>query len=263
MKALFLGYGKMGSALGEAWLANGLVDRLVAIDPGHPQGVAATVIGSPALMSESDFDVVVLAVKPAMAREAIGSLPGTVLSRAVLVSVMAGVGCSEMSDAAGNCAPVVRAMPNTAVMVNQGCTGLFSTTLVDPAKRGQIQKLFEAVGIAVWLEREAQVDAVTAISGSGPAYYHLFSEALANAGVELGLPIDLARQLAAQTALGAATLQCQPQADFAALREAVTSPNGTTAAAIAKFEENDQLRRLVMLAAQAAHARSVELSGQS
>ncbi|CAJ0557375.1 unnamed protein product, partial [Mesorhabditis spiculigera] len=210
-------------------------------------------------MSESDFDVVVLAVKPAMAREAIGSLPGTVLSRAVLVSVMAGVGCSEMSDAAGNCAPVVRAMPNTAVMVNQGCTGLFSTTLVDPAKRGQIQKLFEAVGIAVWLEREAQVDAVTAISGSGPAYYHLFSEALANAGVELGLPIELARQLAAQTALGAATLQCQPQADFAALREAVTSPNGTTAAAIAKFEENDQLRRLVMLAAQAAHARNMAI----
>lgn len=263
MKALFLGYGKMGSALGEAWLASGLVDRLVAVDPGRPQGMAATIIGSPADISESDFDVVVLAVKPAMACEAIASLPATVLSHAVLVSVMAGVGCREMSEAAGNCAPVVRAMPNTAVMVNQGCTGLFSTTLTDPAKRKHIQALFEAVGIAVWLEREGQIDAVTAISGSGPAYYHLFSEALANAGVELGLPAELARQLAAQTARGAAELQCQPQADFIALRAAVTSPNGTTAAAIATFEDREQLRRLVNTAAQAAHDRSVELSGQA
>lgn len=263
MKALFLGYGKMGSALGEAWLANGLVDRLVAVDPSRPEGLAAIVIGSPAEISDSDFDVVVVAVKPAMAREAIESLPATVLSGAILVSVMAGVGCREMSEAAGNRAPVVRAMPNTAVMVNQGCTGLYSATLSDPAKRQHIQTLFEAVGIALWLEHEGQVDAVTAISGSGPAYYHLFSEALANAGVELGLPAALARQLVAQTARGAAELQCQPQADFVSLRAAVTSPNGTTAAAINTFEAREQLRRLVSSAAHAAHDRSVELSGQA
>lgn len=263
MKALFLGYGKMGSALGEAWLASGLVERLVAVDPGRPQGHAATVIGSAAEISESDFDVVVLAVKPAMAREAIVSLPAALLPRTVLISVMAGVGCEDMSAAAGHCAPVVRAMPNTPVMVNQGCTGLFSSTLTDIAKRQQIQELFEAVGIAVWLEQEGQLDTVTAISGSGPAYYHLFSEALANAGTELGLPVELARQLAAHTARGAAELQCQPQADFVALREAVTSPNGTTAAAINQFEVDQQLRRLVKRAAKAAHDRSVELSRQA
>lgn len=263
MKALFLGYGKMGSALGEAWLASGLVGRLVAVDPGRPQGLAASVIGSAAEITETDFDVVVLAVKPAMAREAIASLPPALLPRTVLISVMAGVSCEDMSTAAGNSAPVVRAMPNTPVMVNQGCTGLFSATLTDPVKRQQIQQLFEAVGVAVWLEQEGQLDAVTAISGSGPAYYHLFSEALANAGVELGLSPDLARQLAAQTARGAAELQSQPQADFVALREAVTSPNGTTAAAINQFETDQQLRQLVKRAAQAAHDRSVELSRQT
>ncbi|MCP2072729.1 UNVERIFIED_ORG: pyrroline-5-carboxylate reductase [Pseudomonas lini] len=263
MKALFLGYGKMGSALGEAWLASGLLQRLVAVDPGRPEGMVAQVVGSTCELAETDFDLVVLAVKPAMAEEAIGALPEVILDRAVLVSVMAGIGCEQMSAAAGHRSPVVRAMPNTPVMVNQGCTGLFSETLKDPAKREWVQNLFAAVGVAVWLEQEGQLDAVTAISGSGPAYYHLFSEALADAGIALGLAPELARQLAAQTARGAAELQCQPQADFVALRKAVTSPNGTTAAAIDKFESQDSLRRLVKTAVQAAYNRSIELSTQS
>ncbi|NBA96559.1 pyrroline-5-carboxylate reductase [Pseudomonas sp. R5(2019)] len=264
MNVLFLGYGKMGSALGEAWLSNGLVKRLVAVDPGRPQGVKAEVLGSAAELDEtSAFDLIVVAVKPALAREAIVALPQPSLDGAIVVSIMAGVTCAELSAAAGLRAAVVRAMPNTPVMVNQGCTGLFSATLEDPARRKSLQTLFEAVGIAVWLEREAQLDAVTAISGSGPAYYHLFSEALADAGIALGLPAELARKLAAQTARGAAELQVQPQADFITLRQTVTSPNGTTAAAIAEFETEEKLRQLVKKAAQAARDRSIELSQPS
>ncbi|MEX0295246.1 pyrroline-5-carboxylate reductase dimerization domain-containing protein [Pseudomonas putida] len=124
-------------------------------------------------------------------------------------------------------------------------------------------RLFEAVGSASWVEHEGLLDTVTALSGSGPTYYHLFSEALAAAGVALGLSPELARPLAAQTALGAATLQTQPGADFVELRTAVTSPNGTTAAAIASFEQNEGLRRLVDAAMQAAHSRSQALSRES
>jgi pyrroline-5-carboxylate reductase len=113
------------------------------------------------------------------------------------------------------------------------------------------------------VKTESQLDAVTAISGSGPAYYHLFSEALAEAGINLGLEPELAHRLAAQTAFGAATLQHQPQADFAELRIAVTSPNGTTAAAIEVFEDEGKLRELVKTATVAAHHRSVELSNNS
>lgn len=199
-----------------------------------------------------------------MAGEAIGARPEAILDRAVLVSVMARVGCEQMSAAAGHRSPVVRAMPNTPVMVNQGCTGLFSTTFKGPAKREWLRKLFAAVGIAVRLEQEGQLDTVTVISGSGPADYHLFSEALADAGVALGLPPELARQLNAQAARGTAELQCKPQADFVALlRKAVTSLNGATAAATDKLESQDSLRRLVKTAAKAAYDRSIELSMQS
>ena len=152
-------------------------------------------------------------------------------------------------------------MPNTAVMVRQGCVGLYADEDVSPGLRQTISRLFDAVGRSFWVDDEAQLHAVTAISGSGPAYYHLFSEALADAGVNLGLPRELAKQLAAQTALGAATLQTQYDADFVALRQAVTSPNGTTHAAIEEFEQGQALRRLVDVAAAKAGQRSVELSG--
>jgi pyrroline-5-carboxylate reductase len=113
------------------------------------------------------------------------------------------------------------------------------------------------------VDREELLDVVTAVSGSGPAYYHLFSEALACAGMTLGLDPQLAKNLAAQTAFGAATLQVQPDADLVTLRAAVTSPNGTTAAAIASFEQGSALRRLVEDAVQSAHSRSQELSRES
>ncbi len=260
MKALFLGYGKMGSALGEAWLASGLVQEIVAIDPNTPKGVRARVIADASALPSEAFDLVVVAVKPAMATTAISALPPVNLEGAVLISVMAGVTCKTLESAAGSNVTIVRAMPNTPVLVNAGCTGLYSASRLPDSRREELGKMFSAVGVAFWVIEEEQLHSVTALSGSGPAYYHLFSEALATAGVELGLPDDLARQLAAHTALGAAKLQCEPGADFVALRQAVTSPNGTTAAAIDTFETDASLRRLVSASARAAYLRSIELA---
>lgn len=260
MKALFLGYGKMGSALGEAWLASGLVQEIVAIDPNTPDGLRARIIADAWTLPQQAFDLVVVAVKPAMAATAIAALPPSALKGATLISVMAGVTCKTLNAAVGGKVPVVRAMPNTPVLVNAGCTGLYSDAELPGNRREALGKLFGAVGVAFWVDEEAQLHSVTALSGSGPAYYHLFSEALAAAGVELGLPEDLARQLAAHTALGAARLQCEPGADFAALRQAVTSPNGTTAAAVGVFEADSKLRRLVSASARAAYQRSIELA---
>lgn len=261
IKALFLGYGRMGAALGEAWIGAGLVSEIDAVDPFRAQDVQARIYRQAADLPATAYDLVVMAVKPAIARDALRALPQAQLANATLVSVMAGVGIETLKSAMPLQRPVVRSMPNTPVMVNQGCTGLYAAAgEVSPGLRDIIGRLFNTVGKAFWVESEEQLHAVTAISGSGPAYYHLFSEALCAAGIKQGLPPELARQLAAQTALGAATLQSQDGADFAALRQAVTSPNGTTDAAIRTFEQNGALRRLVEESAEKARQRSMELS---
>lgn len=260
MKVLFLGYGRMGAALGESWARAGLVDSIVAVDPGLPASHLARVHGSIDTIADEAFDLLVLAVKPAMAAAVLGQLSPRNLANALLLSVAAGVTCATLSQAVAGQCPVIRTMPNTAVMVNAGCTGLYSHDPLPGATRARLGQLFQAVGEAFWVDEEIQLDAVTAISGSGPAYYHLFTEALADAALGLGLSPELGKRLAAQTALGAATLQAAPDADFAALRLAVTSPNGTTAAAIAVFEAQTRLRSLVDEAATAAYRRSRELS---
>ncbi|MES2532248.1 MAG: pyrroline-5-carboxylate reductase [Pseudomonadota bacterium] len=266
MKVLFLGYGHMGGALGEAWKASGLASDLLAVDPATPTDGTARPGRYPsvdALMAAGagqGIDLVVLAVKPAKATETLRALPAALWGSAAVLSIAAGVPLKSLADALPAGTPVVRAMPNTPVIRNAGCTGLFAEATVDAALRERITALFAAVGSAHWVGQESLLDAVTALSGSGPAYYHLFSEALAAAGMALGLEPALARQLAADTAWGAATLQHQPGADFVALRQAVTSPNGTTAAAIAVFEHDGALRHLVERAALAARDRAVELS---
>lgn len=262
MNALFLGYGSMGGAIGEAWLNAQLVERVVAVVPSlRSRGSSGvTLHASLAAVPEQAFDLIVVATKPGDVCKVLADLPDTLCAKAVVISVAAGITCASMSDALRQRCPVVRAMPNTALLVAAGCTGLYAGADLGEEQRTLIGRLFDTVGRAYWVEQEGQLDAVTALSGSGLAYYHLFSEALANAGVALGLPAELAQALAAQTALGAASLQVQPQADIVELRAAVTSPNGTTAAAIARFEQDQALRRLVEAAARAAFVRSQELS---
>jgi pyrroline-5-carboxylate reductase len=263
MNALFLGYGRMGSAIGEAWLKAGLVSHISVVDPYLPTVNNASLYSSVEALPAVPFDVIVVAVKPNYACEVLNALPRSLCQGAVVISVAAGVTSGKLSLALGNSCPVVRAMPNTPVLVGVGCTGLFSEADLGNHQRELVTGLFSAVGTASWVETEGLLDVVTALSGSGPAYYHLFSEALASAGVALGLTPELAKTLASQTALGAATLQVQPGSDLVALRSAVTSPNGTTAAAIASFEEGGALRCLVDAAVQSAYSRSQELSRES
>lgn len=269
MKVLFLGSGHMGGALGEAWKASGLASNVLAVDPvATPDRAAhagrhASVDALLAAGAGEGIELVVLAVKPAKAVEALRALPASLLRGAAVVSIAAGVPVASLVAALPTGTPVVRAMPNTPVILRAGCTGLFAGTASgasNAALRERIAALFAAVGSAHWVEQEPLLDAVTALSGSGPAYYHLFSEALAAAGVALGLAPALARQLAADTAWGAAAQQHAPGADFVSLRQAVTSPNGTTAAAIGVFERDGALRQLVERAALAARQRAVELS---
>jgi len=260
MNVLFIGYGRMGSAMGEAWLANGLVDAVSAVDP-HPQaGLRATLYPDLQAIAPQAFDLIVLAVKPDKVCSVAASLPDLICRDAVVICVAAGITSDALDHALARRCPVIRAMPNTPVLVNAGCTGLYADARLDATRRAQVGQLFDNVGRSYWLEQESLLDAVTAISGSGPAYYHLFSEALAQAGVLLGLPPQLALNLARQTALGAARQQTQENADLVELRTAVTSPNGTTAAAISVFEQNQALRQLIKTATQAAHARSQTLS---
>lgn len=264
MRVLFIGYGHMGGALGDAWRTRSEDTEVLAIDPAFATRPAAHGFVSAealrAAVPAAAFDLIVLAVKPALAADALRALPAESVQGALLLSIAAGVRLDTLRAAAPARLRLVRAMPNTPALLGRGCTGLYAGDDVDATARAQLTALLSHVGSVHWLEAEAQIDAVTAISGSGPAYYHLFSEALAQAGQALGLPAELAQALAAGTAEGAAAQQRQQGADFAALRRAVTSPNGTTAAAIAVFEQDEALRQLVLHAAQAAHRRAIELS---
>jgi pyrroline-5-carboxylate reductase len=261
MKVLFIGYGRMGGALGDAWKSKHLVSRIDAVDPSFARSLSEGRYAIASELPSVEYDLVILALKPAMAGVALAGLSAVNLSSATILSIMAGVTIDKLRASSGTLRPIVRAMPNTPVMVGAGCTGLYARDHLSEQQRSDISALFTAVGTAHWVGTEDHLHAVTAISGSGPAYYHLFSEALAQAGESLGLSPQLARDLAAQTALGAARQQAGG-GDFLALREAVTSPNGTTFAAIQVFEGNHSLRALVKTAAAAANERSKQLSDE-
>ncbi|VVO45202.1 pyrroline-5-carboxylate reductase [Pseudomonas fluorescens] len=260
MNVLFIGYGRMGSAIGEAWLATGLVDTISAIDPHQPPGLRAALYEDMQALTQQTFELIVIAVKPDKVCSVAASLPDIICKGAVVISVAAGITTQALDHALSRRCPVIRAMPNTPVLVKAGCTALYTDSRLDDARRALVSRLFDSVGRSYWLEHESLLDAVTAISGSGPAYYHLFSEALVEAGVLLGLTPELALDLATQTAFGAACQQVREDANIVDLRTAVTSPKGTTAAAIAVFEQDQALRRLIEAATQAAHRRSQELS---
>jgi pyrroline-5-carboxylate reductase len=153
---------------------------------------------------------------------------------------------------------IVRCMPNTPALIGKGASALFANSAVSDSQKQIAQEVMEAVGISVWVAAEADIDSVTAVSGSGPAYFFLFIEAIQNAAVDLGLSEELARQLSYHTALGAAELAIGSDDDIETLRKNVTSPGGTTEKAILAFE-NGGLRELVADAVQAAQRRSIEL----
>jgi len=208
----------------------------------------------------ADSDIWVLAVKPQVARQVCESLaPLARVRRPVLVSIAAGITSAQLERWLGGNVAVVRAMPNTPALLGAGVTGLFANDRVDASQRELAVALLGAVGPTVWIGEEAQMDAVTAVSGSGPAYVFLLAEAMQAAGVAQGLPPDTARTLVNQTLLGAATMLTQLGEPADVLRTRVTSPGGTTQAAVETFEAGG-FGALVDRAIAAATVRGRELS---
>ena len=205
-------------------------------------------------------DVVVLAVKPQMMKAVCETIRPSLKPHQLVVSIAAGITCASMNNWLGE-QPIVRCMPNTPALLRQGVSGLYATADVTAEQRQQAEELLSAVGIALWLNEEQQLDAVTAVSGIGPAYFFLLIEAMTAAGVKLGLPHEVAEQLAEQTALGAANMAVDSDVDAAELRRRVTSPGGTTQAAIESFQAGG-FEALVEKALGAAAHRSAEMAEQ-
>jgi pyrroline-5-carboxylate reductase len=262
----FIGAGNMAASLIGGLRAKGLeAAQIRASDPGEE--TRARVSAEHGIETFADnaqavegADVVVLAVKPQAMKAVCEALRPSLKPDQLVVSIAAGITCASMNNWLG-AQPIVRCMPNTPALVRQGASGLFATAEVSAEQRQQAQELLSAVGIALWLNEEQQLDAVTAVSGSGPAYFFLLIEAMTAAGVKLGLPADIAAQLTLQTALGAAHMAVSSDVDAAELRRRVTSPAGTTEAAIKSFQANG-FEALVEKALGAAAHRSAEMAEQ-
>ncbi len=207
-------------------------------------------------------DVVVLAVKPQQMAGVAGALSEYLVSKPLVISVAAGIRAADLSRWLGVGIPVVRCMPNRPALTGSGASGLYASTEVSPKLKQLAEDIISATGICEWVDDEALLDAVTALSGSGPAYFFLLAEHMAAAGVALGLAPDTARRLAAQTLAGAGQLvAAEPQPDLARMRAEVTSKGGTTEAALYSFAEH-QLPTTVQAAMNAAAQRSRELAEQ-
>lgn len=208
----------------------------------------------------AEADVVVLAVKPQVIRDVAAPLSGAIAQRRPLViSVAAGVRASSLAQWLGAEVAIVRTMPNTPALVGSGASALFANDHVSDEQRDLAESILRAVGLAVWVEDEAMMDAVTALSGSGPAYFFLVMEAMEKAAAGLGLPQPLAHLLTLQTAYGAAKMALESDEDIARLRERVTSPGGTTERALTTLREGG-LEPLFASALKAACERSRELA---
>ena len=257
----FLGAGQMATALAKGWLAAGLLDtkKSIASDPypatrekfAAATGLqTATVNGTVAALC----DVLVLAVKPQVMAGVLAELKPVLTPDKLVLSIAAGVTLETLSAALGGHPRLVRVMPNTPCLVGASASGIAANNSDDAALA---LKLFGAVGVAVNVP-ESQLDAVTGLSGSGPAYVYVMIEALADGGVRMGLPRDVALKLAAQTVLGAAKMVLDTGTHPAALKDAVASPGGTTIAGLHELERGG-LRGILMDAVQAATERATEL----
>ncbi|WP_091886747.1 pyrroline-5-carboxylate reductase [Bradyrhizobium sp. Rc2d] len=260
---LLAGAGKMGGAMLTGWLAGGLDPRRVAvIDPHVSPEIAALaakgVAVNPDVTTVGTIETLVVAVKPQMFREAGVKLKPFVSDKTSVVSIMAGTTIASLQDVCGGA--VVRAMPNTPAAIGRGITVAVAAPNVSSSQRAVADALLRATGSVEWVEDEGLMDAVTAVSGSGPAYVFVLAEELARAGVEAGLPEALATRLARETVAGSGELLHQSELAFSTLRQNVTSPGGTTAAALGVLMGEPGLRELMIRAIAAATQRSKELA---
>ena len=257
------GAGKMGGAMLSGWLAQGLDAKHVAVVEPYPSDeikalAARGVRLNPALGDLGSVAALVVAVKPQMFREAGPPLRSIAGSSTLLVSIMAGITIASITEICGG--SVVRAMPNTPAAIGRGITVAVADKNVSAAQRGIADALLRSIGSVEWTSDETLMDAVTAVSGSGPAYVFLLAEELARAGVEAGLPPDLANRLARETVAGSGELLHRSELDSATLRQNVSSPGGTTVAALEVLMGPDGMQSLLTRAVAAATKRSKELA---
>jgi pyrroline-5-carboxylate reductase len=255
------GAGKMGGAMLTGWLAGGLdPKRAVVIEPMPSPEIAALAAKGIRLNPKDagHVDTLVIAVKPQSFREAGPALRPLVAPSTLVVSIMAGTTMAALQEVCGGA--VVRAMPNTPAAIGRGITVAVPAKNVSTAQRATADALLRAIGSVEWVDDEALMDAVTAVSGSGPAYIFLLAEELARAGVAAGLPEALATKLARETVAGSGELLHRSEVSASTLRQNVTSPGGTTAAALEVLMGKDGLSQLMIRAIAAATARSRELA---
>lgn len=254
----------MGSALLKGWLRQG-IGPVIVIEPKPSAEIKAlakarkiVLVAAPSAVTAKKPSACVVAVKPQILK---GEAPllAAFADTALMISIAAGTDTKSLSKAWGAKARIIRAMPNIAGAIAKGITGLYAPKSVGAADRKRADALLSALGETVWVEKETLIDSVTAVSGSGPAYLFLMAEALTEAGMAEGLPRTQAEKLARATVSGAGALLASEKTPAAALREAVTSPGGTTAAALAILMAKDGLAPLVQRAVRAARKRAQEL----
>ncbi len=258
----FVGAGNMAVSLLRGLLETGVgADRLRAADPSPEQRARAEALGIATFADNQaavrDADVVVLAVKPQVAGAVLGGV--ALGGHQLLVSIAAGIELASLARWSSPTQPIVRCMPNTPALVSAGMTALYASDSCAAGQRKLAEQLLAACGRVLWVEEEAALDAVTAVSGSGPAYFFYLMEAMVQAGQNLGLSEAQARQLTLQTAYGAALMTRDDDADPATLRRNVTSPGGTTAAALESLDAHD-FTQTIQTALAAAADRSQELA---
>ncbi|MGB7335580.1 MAG: pyrroline-5-carboxylate reductase [Salaquimonas sp.] len=264
-KICLVGAGNMGGAMLAGWLESGFAAcDVTVIDPG-PRGTMAQLLSDHQITALAtppenyQADVLIIAVKPQMMETVLPILVGLIGKDTVSVSVAAGTTIAAMEKHLGDCA-IVRAMPNTPALLRKGITVGCPNGRVSDEQRDRVDRLLQSIGKVEWVEEEKLIDAVTAVSGSGPAYVFHLAEAMAAAGIEQGLSADLANKLARETIAGAGEMLSQLSDSSSTLRENVTSPNGTTAAALAVLMADPGLKSLLSRAIEAARKRSVELA---
>jgi pyrroline-5-carboxylate reductase len=266
MRIAFIGGGNMATALiSRLFASRHNVDRIQVAEPDagarnrlqqqwpvHCFEHATDVI--------QGMDAIVLAVKPQVLPLVLGEIGGLVTKDQLIISIVAGIHTSQIAAELECKAAIVRTMPNTPALIGLGITGMYARSNCNLKQRNLSQNLMESAGEVVWLDKESLLDVVTALSGSGPAYFYYLIEALRNAGTRLGLPADVAARLALYTAYGASTMAVQSDLDVTELRHRVTTKGGTTEAAMEQLDAG-KFEQLIDTAIQAATRRGQELAG--
>ncbi len=264
----FIGAGNMARSLIGGLVADGWDPACISVSDPDPDQIAGitrlfAIVSAPDNVAAAEnSEIVVLAVKPQVMHQVAQELASVVQARQPLViSIAAGIRSSDLQRWLGGDCALVRCMPNTPALVQSGATAMFATRAVNDDQKALAENIMRAVGLVLWVDDESKMDAVTALSGSGPAYFFLVIEALQEAGESLGLDRETARLLALQTAFGAAKMALESSDDPAVLRQRVTSPGGTTEKALQVLEQGG-LRTLFNDALKAASDRSRELAEQ-